>query len=64
MPAHKRQSRAEHAQHATLTQKGQREEDRLTHAHLQLRLARTTRNENEDETKPISRLRGAATRAN
>ena len=27
---------------------------------LQLRLARTSRTENEDETKPISRLGGAA----
>ena len=61
MPAHKNTHQKTHARgHVTLTQKGQREEDRLTHAQLQLRLARTTRNENEDETMTISRLRGPA----
>jgi len=44
----------------TLTLQGQREEDApLTPG--QLRLVRShARNENEDETKPISRLRGSS----
>ena len=42
----------------TRSSQAQRGEDRPTHAHAASPrpLARTTRNENEDETKPISRF--------
>ena len=46
---------------SNLTYEGQRLESNLTHAHTQPHLARMhERNGHEDETKPITRLWGAA----